>query len=249
MTAAPQVAASSGRRRPRRVEALRLDSGAQCGRFRGSAGRSRRPDGRERRRQIDPRQRAGRRGRRRTKASWRSTGVAYAPASPREAIAAGIVAIHQATDRAGAPGLTVAETLLLDRFADGRSGFFVSPRSIRRRAADDRRARRLLAAARPRFRRHRPRRAAACRHRPRALGRRARADLRRADREPVVDRSRAAVRRHRGASPRKGPGDRLHLPPNAGSAAAGEPRRGAARRPGRRRLPAADRFFRRRSRR
>ena len=62
-------------------------------------------------------------------------GRPYAPASPREAIAAGIVAIHQATDRAGAPGLTVAETLLLDRFADGRSGFFVSPRSIRRRAA------------------------------------------------------------------------------------------------------------------
>ncbi len=62
-------------------------------------------------------------------------GRAYAPSSPREAIAAGIVAIHQATDRAGAPGLTVAETLLLDRFADGRSGFFVSPASIRRRAA------------------------------------------------------------------------------------------------------------------
>ncbi|MGO9422753.1 sugar ABC transporter ATP-binding protein [Roseiarcus sp.] len=62
-------------------------------------------------------------------------GRACAPSSPREAIAAGIVAIHQATDRAGAPGLTVAETLLLDRFADGRSGFFVSPASIRRRAA------------------------------------------------------------------------------------------------------------------
>jgi simple sugar transport system ATP-binding protein len=62
-------------------------------------------------------------------------GRAYAPASPREAIGAGIVAIHQATDRAGAPGLTVAETLLLDRFADGRSGFFVSPASIQRRAA------------------------------------------------------------------------------------------------------------------
>jgi len=62
-------------------------------------------------------------------------GRPYAPASPRDAIAAGIVAIHQATDRAGAPGLTVAETLLIDRFADGRSGFFVSPASIRRRAA------------------------------------------------------------------------------------------------------------------
>jgi simple sugar transport system ATP-binding protein len=45
-------------------------------------------------------------------------GRSYAPSSPRDAIAAGIVAIHQATDRAGAPGLTVAETLMLDRFAD-----------------------------------------------------------------------------------------------------------------------------------
>lgn len=62
-------------------------------------------------------------------------GAEYRPASPREAIAAGIVAIHQATDRAGAPGLTVADALLLDRFADPRSGFFVSPASIRRRAA------------------------------------------------------------------------------------------------------------------
>src|SRR5208283_4718432 len=70
-----------------------------------------------------------------TAADWQIDGRAYAPSSPREAIAAGIVAIHQATDRAGAPGLTVAETLLLDRFADGRSGFFVSPDSIRRRAA------------------------------------------------------------------------------------------------------------------
>jgi simple sugar transport system ATP-binding protein len=61
-------------------------------------------------------------------------GRAYAPASPRDAIAAGIVAIHQATDRAGAPGLTVAETLLLDRFADGRSGFFLSPAKVRRMA-------------------------------------------------------------------------------------------------------------------
>lgn len=63
-------------------------------------------------------------------------GASYAPVSPREAIAAGVVAIHQATDRAGAPGLTVAETLLMDRFADGRSGFFVSPASIRRRAVE-----------------------------------------------------------------------------------------------------------------
>ena len=61
-------------------------------------------------------------------------GAAYRPATPADAIRAGVVAIHQATDRAGAPGLTVAETLLLDRFADGRSPFFVSPASIRRQA-------------------------------------------------------------------------------------------------------------------
>jgi simple sugar transport system ATP-binding protein len=58
----------------------------------------------------------------------------YRPATPADAIRAGIVAIHQSTDRVGAPGLSVAETLLLDRYADGRSGFFVSPRTIRREA-------------------------------------------------------------------------------------------------------------------
>lgn len=63
-------------------------------------------------------------------------GRPYRPASPRDAIASGIVAIHQATDRAGAPGLTVADALLLDRFADARSSFFVSPASIRRQAYD-----------------------------------------------------------------------------------------------------------------
>jgi simple sugar transport system ATP-binding protein len=63
-------------------------------------------------------------------------GRSFRPASPRDAIAAGVVAIHQATDRAGAPGLTVADALLLDRFADARSGFFVSPASIRRQASD-----------------------------------------------------------------------------------------------------------------
>jgi simple sugar transport system ATP-binding protein len=62
-------------------------------------------------------------------------GRAYAPRTPGDAIRAGVVAIHQATERAGAPGLSVAEALLLDRFVDGRAGFFVSPRSIRRQAA------------------------------------------------------------------------------------------------------------------
>jgi len=62
-------------------------------------------------------------------------GNPYRPSTPGEAARAGVVAIHQATDRAGAPGLTVAETLLIDRFANGRSGFFLSPASIRRQAA------------------------------------------------------------------------------------------------------------------
>jgi simple sugar transport system ATP-binding protein len=53
------------------------------------------------------------------------------PATPKAAIAEGVVAIHQATDRAGVPGLTVADALLLDRFADGRTGIFVSPHSVR----------------------------------------------------------------------------------------------------------------------
>lgn len=61
-------------------------------------------------------------------------GNLFEPATPRAAIEGGVVAIHQATDRAGVPGLTVADALLLDRFADGRAGIFVSPRSIRAEA-------------------------------------------------------------------------------------------------------------------
>jgi simple sugar transport system ATP-binding protein len=63
-------------------------------------------------------------------------GRPYRPLAPGEAMSAGVVAIHQATDRAGAPGLSVAEALVLDRLADGRSGFFVSPRTIRRQAEE-----------------------------------------------------------------------------------------------------------------
>ena len=61
-------------------------------------------------------------------------GHPFEPATPRAAIEGGVVAIHQATDRAGVPGLTVADALLLDRFADGRAGVFVSRRSIRAEA-------------------------------------------------------------------------------------------------------------------
>ena len=45
--------------------------------------------------------------------------------------------MHQATDQAGAAGLTVAENLLLDELC-GTGRFFVSGRSIRKRARRDR---------------------------------------------------------------------------------------------------------------
>lgn len=63
-------------------------------------------------------------------------GKAVTFASPSAAKAAGIATVHQATDQAGAAGLTVAENLLLDELC-GRSGrFLVSAASIRRRARD-----------------------------------------------------------------------------------------------------------------
>ncbi len=60
-------------------------------------------------------------------------GRVVAFASPREAKAAGIATVHQATDQAGAAGLTVEENLLLDEFC-GSGPLFISPGSIRRRA-------------------------------------------------------------------------------------------------------------------
>ncbi len=60
-------------------------------------------------------------------------GKAVSFASPREAKAAGIATVHQATDQAGAAGLTVAENLALDELC-GTGPLFVSGRSIRRRA-------------------------------------------------------------------------------------------------------------------
>jgi simple sugar transport system ATP-binding protein len=56
-------------------------------------------------------------------------------ASPAEAQAAGIATVHQATDQAGAAGLTVAENLTLNELC-GTGSFFVSPRSTRKRAAE-----------------------------------------------------------------------------------------------------------------
>lgn len=61
-------------------------------------------------------------------------GRRFAPASPADAMAAGIVTVHQSTDLVGIPGLTVADSLLLTRFADPRHPFFVSRRRVRREA-------------------------------------------------------------------------------------------------------------------
>ncbi|PZM16279.1 sugar ABC transporter ATP-binding protein [Rhizobium tubonense] len=61
-------------------------------------------------------------------------GNPFAPGSPAEAAAAGVVTVHQSTDLVGAPGLTVADALLLNRFADRGQPFFVSRRGIRRQA-------------------------------------------------------------------------------------------------------------------
>ncbi|WP_349434775.1 sugar ABC transporter ATP-binding protein [Pararhizobium sp. A13] len=63
-------------------------------------------------------------------------GHPYAVRSPADAGHAGIVTVHQSTDRVGAPGLTVADTLLLNSYADGSAPFFVSRRTIRRKARD-----------------------------------------------------------------------------------------------------------------
>jgi simple sugar transport system ATP-binding protein len=63
-------------------------------------------------------------------------GHPYAVRSPADAGHAGIVTVHQSTDRVGAPGLTVADALLLNNYADGSAPFFVSRRTIRRKARD-----------------------------------------------------------------------------------------------------------------
>jgi len=59
----------------------------------------------------------------------------FAPASPADAARAGIATVHQSTQLAGTPGLTVADALLLDRFVAANSPLFVSRRSVRRAAA------------------------------------------------------------------------------------------------------------------
>ncbi len=61
-------------------------------------------------------------------------GHGFAPATPAEATKAEVVTVHQSTDLVGAPGLTVADALLLPRYADRRIPFFVSRAGIRTEA-------------------------------------------------------------------------------------------------------------------
>jgi len=62
-------------------------------------------------------------------------GRIFAPTSPADAARAGIATVHQSTQLAGTPGLTVADALLLDRFVATDAPLFISRRSVRRAAA------------------------------------------------------------------------------------------------------------------
>ncbi len=57
-------------------------------------------------------------------------GRAFAPASPAEALRAGVVTVHQNINEGVAPDLDVASNLLLDELASG-SGFFLNRRRMR----------------------------------------------------------------------------------------------------------------------
>jgi simple sugar transport system ATP-binding protein len=61
-------------------------------------------------------------------------GRPFSPKTPSEAAKAGVVTVHQSTDLVGAAGLTVADALLLHRFAEGSTPFFLSRASVRREA-------------------------------------------------------------------------------------------------------------------
>ena len=64
----------------------------------------------------------------------RLNGQPFLPRSPSEAARAGVVTVHQSTDLIGPAGLTVADVLLLNRFAERGTPFFVSRKSVRREA-------------------------------------------------------------------------------------------------------------------
>lgn len=61
-------------------------------------------------------------------------GRPYDPATPTDAARAGVVTVHQSTERVGAPGLAVADILLLNDYADGSAPLFLSRRAVRARA-------------------------------------------------------------------------------------------------------------------
>ncbi|WP_237155411.1 sugar ABC transporter ATP-binding protein [Oryzibacter oryziterrae] len=62
-------------------------------------------------------------------------GEAFKPANPADAVRAGVVTVHQSTDRIGSAGLTVADALLMPRYAEGSTSFFLTRRSVRQKAA------------------------------------------------------------------------------------------------------------------
>jgi simple sugar transport system ATP-binding protein len=62
------------------------------------------------------------------------SGRPFSPHNPAQAARAGVVTVHQSTDLVGAAGLSVADVLLLNHFADRSTPFFVSRTGIRRRA-------------------------------------------------------------------------------------------------------------------
>ena len=62
------------------------------------------------------------------------TGQAYAPASPAEAIRAGVVTVHQNINDGVVAGLDVATNLTLDRLSGSGARFIFNPRRVRREA-------------------------------------------------------------------------------------------------------------------
>src|SRR3954454_25343260 len=66
----------------------------------------------------------------------RIDGAAVEFGSPLEARGAGSETVHQHASEWTVPGMSAAENLLLDRFASGEGGGWVSPRSLVGRAAD-----------------------------------------------------------------------------------------------------------------
>ncbi|MDL2409001.1 sugar ABC transporter ATP-binding protein [Rhizobium calliandrae] len=61
-------------------------------------------------------------------------GRMFVPKTPAEAARAGIATLHQSTDIIGAAGMSVADALLLHRFADRSTPFFVSRAGLRHEA-------------------------------------------------------------------------------------------------------------------